>query len=621
MEQDGDAASVTDDDTDVTSKSAGSSSTAGRIQKPKKPDKHKMPPVTKKGLKGESRGVDPGYMSGESQGQQHSPLKGYGSPPAPQEGDMAGGQWKHEDEITNILRHQTLSDPNDPTSPMAMAFSPHCTGGGGYVRSPQMGPEGSAVLQMDQVTNHMTNNTAANHPNGKASRQGRGGGLAVPAGQTPGNPQAPPMPAKTFHHHPSHNQQQQQQQPGGHLTGHQQLPPPSYHQPPMYSQSRPNHYNPFLMPPLFQSFPSGYSSLPAELRQPQPPSSVPYTQLPHHHQLRENENTPISHAGGATTATGPGGNLQTPSSSGYSSCGSPKGVHRKSPSDDSSVAGAASIHSNPMTNSYSTFSSNSSRLSSPGNGSNRGDGVHHIPVGGPLQQNQYSKTSPRGGGVDPTKPPYPLQQSLRMSSGSSSTTARNRLMDDTMSESSGRSWVYSSQSSRYSTFSELSDEVLERLPTDQLRRHSFTKAQPLPLPESMQEQFEAKLNGTGVITGMECSPPHGNGTGALLGDTFQHPQSPISMQLDFHGDKTMPLYHLPPESAALFTPNDAHLPFYSNSQCTADTFDFQMNYNENGGGANIPNVMFTDMVTPFTNTGLPNDDTQYLETLLSSQAN
>jgi hypothetical protein len=217
-----------------------------------------------------------------------------------------------------------------------------------------------------------------------------------------------------------------------------------------------------------------------------------------------------------------------------------------------------------------------------------------------------AKTSPRGGGAGDPNKAYPLQQSLRMPG-----RGGGRQTDDAMSESSRSSWVYSSHSSRFSTFStgsELSDEVLDRLPTDRLRRHSFTKATPLPLPGSMQGQFEVKPNGTVTgITGMECSPPHGNGTEALLGDTF-HPQSPVSMQLDFHGDKTMPLYHLPPESAALFTPNDAHLPFYSNSQCATDAFEFQMNYS---GGGNLPEMMLGEMGSTFP------EDTHYLETLLN----
>ena len=535
-----------------------------------------MPPVTKKGLKGETRGgADPGYISGGSQGGQHSPLKGYGSPPGVQEGDLGsgGGQWKQEEELTSILRQQTLSDPNDPTSPMAMGFSPHPGVGGGGYRPPDGG------IPMDQGMN------PAAHPNGKASRQRRGG-LAVPAGRTPGNQQAP-QPAKTFHHHPSQ---------GPHP--HHHAPPPSYHQPLLYSPSRQaSHYHTPFITHSFPSCPSGYSSLPRELRQPQPPSSVPYTQqqLPHpqlHQHLPESENARL-------TSQIQGQNLPTPSSSGYSSCGSPKGPHhQKSPSDDSSVVGGASLHSNPMTNSYSTFSSASSRVSSPPSNGN--------------QQFLASKTNPRGnggavaGGSDPGKH-YPLQQSLRMPGNA----GRAASTDDAMSETSGRSWVYSSQSSRHSAFStgsELSDEVLERLPT--LRRHSFAKAPPLPLPESMQEQFEAKM------TGMECSPPHGNGTGALLGDTYPHLHSPISMQLDFHGEKTMPLYHLPPESAGLFPPNDAHLPFFSNSQCATDAYEFQMTYNE---GGNIPNAMFGGVPSSFAN-HIP-DDTQYLESLLNSQAN
>lgn len=574
VDQDGgDAASVTEEDvaTDTTPTTPKSlSMSTGRAVKPKKPDKNKMPPVTnKKGLKGD-RGADPGYMSGGSQGQ-HSPLKGYGSPPAPQDGDH-GGQWKNEDEITNILRHQTLSDPNDPTSPMALVFSPHTSGGGGGGYLPSMPGAPDTTVPMDQTNSSST----TMNPNVLASRQGRSGGLVMPAGRSPTTTQAPP-PAKSFLHHPN---------PGPH-------PPPSYHQPPLYSPSRPTPYPPFQ--PSYQCYPLGYSSLPPESRQPLPPSSVPYTQLPplHSQQLAESENTRINRT------------LQTPSSSGYSSGGSPKGMHQKSPSDDSSVVGGASIHSNPMTNSYSTFSS-SSRVSSPSAASNRGDCPPHLSAGGPLQQNQFMvpKTSPHR---EPGKN-YPLQQSLRMGHG--------RHADDGMSESSGRSLAYSSQSSRYSTYSagsELSEDLLERLPST--GRRNFSRTTPLPLPESMQDQFEPKLNGTGVgITGMECSPPQGGGTGAVLGESYHHPQSPVSMQLDFHGDKTMPLYHLPPESAAMFTPNDAHLPLYSNSQCTSDSFDFQMSYDASN---NIPNMMFSDMSFPTT---IP-DDTHYLETLLNSQAN
>ena len=556
-----------------------SSSSSSANQKPKKPEKNKsMPPVTKKGLKGETRGgADPGYTSGGSQGGQHSPLKGYGSPPTPLEGDHgAGGQWKQEDELTNILRHQTLSDPSDPTSPMAMAFSPHGGGGGVYTRP----PDGGGV-QMDQVTSHVTSSA---HPNGKASRQ-RGGGLALPAGRTQGMTQT----ANTYHHHPT-------------VGPHPQAPPPppSYPQPLLYSPSRQASYHHFLMP-SYLSYHSGYSTLPQESL-PQAPSSAHYTQqqLPrgtHTHlpqpSLRERESALTNH-------NPPGTNLPTPSSSGYSSCGSPKGHHQKSPSDDSSVVGGASIHSNAMTNSYSTFSSTSSRVSSPSNG-----GVY--------------KSNPCPGAGDPgLKNAYPLQQSLRMPGNAA--RGRHGGGDDAMSEASGRSWVYSSQSSRYSTYSatgsELSDDLLDRLPPAD-RRHGFAKVTPLPFPESMQDQFEvSKQNGTAPVTGMECSPPNGTGA-ALLGDTFPHPHSPVSMQLDFQGDATLPLFHLPRDSAGLFVPNDAHLPYYSHSQCTADSFEFQMNYSDTG--ASVPGVMFDEMAPSFTS-NLP-DDTQCLERLLNSQAN
>ena len=542
----------------VVSKSTASSASSAKTIKSKKPEKKKPPFGQKMTIKPHT-GADLGYISGGSQGQP-SPLKVYGS-------NGHDGEYQGEDEISTILRQQTLSDPKDPMSPMSVNYPPASR----QYPSTASAHMASQMVPMDQVSSHVTMN-----PNGKASRQ-RGGGLSMPAGRIPGNPPQT-QPVNTLHHHP----------------GNLPHPPPSYHQPPLYSPSRPNQ---FL--PSFPSYQSGYSSLPPESRPPQPPSSVPFTQLPLSARGGSENNPPINSV--HPSSTGNQGDVYDPhltrklcgtsSSSGYSSCYSPKGgggnLHRKSPSDDGSVPGAT-LQNNLMTTSYSTFSSNSSRVSTPSNGG-RGDGMHthHL-------HNQFMppKTSPRG---DQTQN-FPLQHAMRMP-----ISYPRRQMDE-MSRSSGRSWHYSSQSSQYSyTGSEFSEEAIENLPTD-IRRDGFTKTTPLPLPESMQDQFDVPLK---MGTGMDYSPPQGNGAETVMSDSghYQNPNSP--MQMDFQGDRTMPLYHLPPESG--YIPNDAHLPLFSHSQCTTD---YDLAY---FGGSNM---VVGDMVT-FSNT-LP-DETESLEKLLSFQ--
>lgn len=551
----------------VMSKSTTSSASSAKAIKPKKPEKKKPPFAQKMTIKGGPHtGADLGYISGGSQGQP-SPLKAYG----PSGCDGEYHNWQGEDEISTILRQQTLSDPKDPMSPMSVNYPP---ASGQYPPTPSA-HMASQMVPMDQVSSHMAVN-----PNGEASRQ-RGGGLSMPAGRNRGNPPQP-QPVKTLHHHP----------------GTLPHPPPSYHQPPLYSQSRPNQYL-----PSYPSYQSGYSSLPPESRPPQPPSSVPFTQLPPSARGENENNPPINSA--HPSSTGNQGDVYdshltrklcgTSSSSGYSSCYSPKGgggnVHRKSPSDDGSVIGAT-LQNNLMTTSYSTFSSNSSRVSTPSNGG-RGDAAHAHHLQQSALHNQFMppKTSPRG---DQTQN-FPLEHAMRMPASYS----HSRRQMDEMSRSSGRSWHYSSQSSQYSyTGSEFSEEAIENLPTD-IRRDGFTKTTPLPLPESMQDQFDISFK---MGTGMDYSPPQGNGAETVMGD-YQNPNSP--MQMDLQGDKTMPLYHLPPESG--YIPNDTHLPFYSNSQCTTD---YDLAY---FGGHNM---VVGDMAT-ISNT-LP-DETECLEKLLSYQ--
>ena len=533
--------------------------------------KPKKPPVTQKiNVKGAPHGTDLGYMSGGSQGQP-SPLRGHGECPA---------GWQGDEDISTILGHQTLSDP---TSPMAVNTQQ-------FLSPPHM------ASQMDHVTSHVTVN-----PNGRASRP-RGGGLILSAGLTqcippPSHP-LPHLPHKTLHHRP---------------VTHLSLPPPPplYHQLPAYSPSRHSH---FL--PSYPSCQSGYSSLPPESRPPLPlhPSSVHFTQPPPSNR-RENDAT--LQTNGVGPPNGSHGDYydlarkfgETSCSSGYSSSCSPRNTGhqlRKSPSDDGSAIGAAH-QNNLLANSYSTSSSNSSRVSTPSNGG-RGEGTHHHHVQqSPAVHNQFlpPKSSSRG---DPAQN-FPLKQDVRMAEAGFGLIrpppdlGYARRQADEMSEASERSnWLQSSHSSRYSG-SEYSDDIL----TSDLGRHSFSKATPLPLPESMQDQFDAgtPLKVGGVLAGMDYSPPHGSGA-ENDGSDHAHLQGPISpMQMVF---KTMPLYHLPPETGCI--PGNTLFPYFSNSQCTADTYD--------GLFLDGHNMMIGDMAS-IANT-LP-DETHYLEKLLDSQTN
>lgn len=159
-------------------------------------------------------------------------------------------------------------------------------------------------------------------------------------------------------------------------------------------------------------------------------------------------------------------------SSGYSSLrsSSPSRVDQKLPAEDpplssSGHGGGFGLRNPVMTTSRSTFSSTSSRTSTPcSNG--RGE-AKPLP---PLSEGQMMlppKTPPLAG--------HPWKHAMRSDD-----------LKRSMDEHSERSWrSYSSHSSRYSG-SELSDELLESLPTSGALRNTFAKAPPLPLPESMQ---------------------------------------------------------------------------------------------------------------------------------------
>ncbi len=201
----------------------------------------------------------------------------------------------------------------------------------------------------------------------------------------------------------------------------------------------------------------------------------------------------------ANDAVGVAGNSRVKdilsSSSGYSSFrgSSPKVVKPGDDIDGSSVI--SSSHRSNLTSSFSTFSSNSSRVSSPcsnsdplkaynalspaGNMFAPGQVIGSQGSAGMAEGNLYMKPSLR---VNNNKPfgshsrHGHQQQPVKLPTGHA-----RRLSDEAT-----RPWVNSPQSSRYSySGSELSDDLLESLPTAH-RRDSFSKSHPLPLPDSMQ---------------------------------------------------------------------------------------------------------------------------------------
>ena len=206
-------------------------------------------------------------------------------------------------------------------------------------------------------------------------------------------------------------------------------------------------------------------------------------------------------------------------SSGYSSLRSispAKGDQRGPAEDATSLSnsgnGAFSNLKNAlMTNSRSTFSSTSSRASTPSSNVGRGE-VKPLP---PLTEGEV---------LPPKTPPHAGHLWKHASSG-------GQYLKRSMDERSERSWrSYSSHSSRYSVSgSELSDELLESLPTTGALRNTFTKIQPLPLPESMQSlgrPFAMDCGTLDVFSGMQ--------------GTFPPEATDVTLPLHHYGNDALP---------------------------------------------------------------------------------
>lgn len=554
-----------------------SSSSSKKPNKPRKSEKRKQPqsfkntPFGRKVHSGSA--VDHGYISGGSQGYVSSHT-GYNS--SGYETEYPSLQ--RDEDFTRILQQQRVGDQPD-ISPV------------GYTVSSAQYPHQTLP------SNHLIDSKA---PNVKASRQ-KGGGLAMPAGQNMPNP----------------------------------VPHPVYHAYPQYlQQSRQNQ-----VLSSFQCCPSNQSGLSSF---PQQELHYPHSTAHQHALPINNENSPPmnTHSG---TAPDYNGNLLAPNhrklsgtaSSGYSSVSfrsfsppKPGNISRKSPSDDSSVV--SSFRSSLHTMSYSTFSSNSSRVSSPCSNSGLSDTLRPHPPESPLQNHsvtQKPSTSNRG------DLNCPLKYSLRTNSYTSKQVPyhNGRRHSDELSESSStRTWLYSSQSSRYShTSSELSDEFLDSLPTDFNRRDSFSKVQPLPLPESMQQQFSA------LSVGMEYSQENGDMgmelslTNRSTDAAYNHPsQLAVSGSNDIHtsAQGTFPLHHLNTNTGlSLSYPSDQ-------SQINGDDGLYGQGLGDDGfdtlgtaffGGIrlNTPNMAVGNMavgnMASFAST--LTEETQYLENLLNSQ--
>ena len=577
----------------ASTKSNSSSSSSRKNIKPKKSEKRKPnnnPPTLRASNAGPTFSIqqqamlsgDNGYASGGSQGYVSSHA-GYNSSSG-YETEYHSLHGEGPEEITRILQEQRLSDPHDMAGSQ---FIPHSQ-------------------------DHMTSTASHVTPNMK--------GL---------------MPHPHHHHHhqvmTSPNQFQQQQssfpaasQPG--FPGFEPTPPQHgsavHPPPPMYSDSGAVHAMAHLSPHSFQG---------ADLSNSFSSSGVP-----------NNAN----------------GKLSRNSSSGYSSFRSTSpnkhlvgNVTQKSPTDDGSVIGS-SLRGSIMTNSYSTFSSNSSRVSSPSSTSGRGDLMKPHPPHSPLQNQQYvapnmaamtphsqhlHANTPGSSGAAHFEMPsangmglgYPLKHSLRMSNSypPKQSYIRRNSQDsyDSQSDASSRSWQHSSQSSRYSfARSELSDEQIEKLPT--FRRDSFSKNQPLPLPESMQQDFSPVVG-----MGMEFEQNGTLGMDFASGSTDHHSQQsqtspmshnmndiPVTTTSQMHVS-TLPLHHLGHSPIGRGT-------FASQVNTQGTMFSQDSGINDEGldmffGGHGTmrtmsPNMAIGDMAS-FAHS-LP-EETQYLEQLLSNQ--
>lgn len=280
--------------------------------------------------------------------------------------------------------------------------------------------------------------------------------------------------------------------------------------------------------------------------------------------------------------------------------------NRKSPSDDSSVV-SGSLRSSIMTNSYSTFSSNSSRVSSPCSNSGRSDMYRPHPPVSPRFNFVNTPLHARVNDVGyPMKEGFPPRDSYT-----------RRKSGDTWSE---RSWK-SSQSSRYSfTGSDLSDDLLENLPSS-ARKHSFSKMQPLPLPHSMQS-----------FNGMECGKNGSIGDEQGMMNFLPSQQIPngdaqsflSQIQPDNLGQSnsdplaTLPLHHFDSNHAAMDVTSGngfstLHTSIFSQE---APNEEYDLIFNDLPYTASTSNMMMGDM-SSFSAT--LSEDTQYFEHMISSR--
>ena len=609
-------------ETASTKSTNSNSSSSKKSIKPKKSEKRKSnnPPTLRASNAGPAFSVqqqaassmlsgDNGYVSGGSQGYMSSHTGYLSSSGYDTEHQSIHGEGPEE--ITRILQEQRLSDPHDMAGSQ---FIPH-----------------SQDL-MTSTASHVTSNLKVGHQ--------RAGDLMMPGGHVM-------MP------HPHHQQvmaspnQFQQQMPSFSAA----------------SQAGFMGFNP--TPPqddssIHPSIMFSDSGMATQLS-PHPLHSI--------HGADMNSSFPGS------GAHHPNGKTSRTSSSGYSSfrSSSPNkhlvgNVTRKSPSDDGSVIGGGSLRGSIMTNSYSTFSSNSSRVSSPSSTSGRGGGPHppHSPLQSqfmppnllamtPHSQHLQSNTPGTTGGVAHFEMPsadamglgYPLKHSLRMSNAypqkQMQSTVRRNSQDgyDSQSDATSRSWQYSSQSSRYSfARSELSDEQIEKLPSS--RRDSFSKNQPLPLPDSMLQEFSPVVG-----MGMEFEQSGTLGMDFISSNTDPQSQqsqpSPMQLNVSEHlattktsppHVSTLPLHHLDHHhhhhSATTNLSPASRGTFGSQVSSTQGTmFSQDSGINDEGldmffggGHGNLrtmsmsPNMALGNMAS-FANS-LP-EENQYLEQLLSSQ--
>lgn len=300
---------------------------------------------------------------------------------------------------------------------------------------------------------------------------------------------------------------------------------------------------------------------------------------------------------------------------------------RKSPGEDSSVI-SSSLRSSNLTNSYSTFSSSSSRVSSPCSNSERSDMLRPQSLIPNYNHGGFSNGNlnlhAQVNQLDSANAGYPLKQSLKMmNSFLPKETYRRRQSSDSYSQ---RSSLYSSHSSRYSfSGSETGNDLLESLPTG-FKRESFARMQPLPLPESMQEEFIAidheNLSKSPNVTidplSSQCHDSN-DMSAALYFDHSRFDYMDQSNSDPLSTSLTLPLHHFDGSNNLGIGPancnsfSDYAQGGHFSQEHPGD--DCDMIFSDLGAGSSS-NMIVGDM-SSFANT-LP-EENQYLEHLISSQ--